>query len=117
MDARKERIGEHAAASSLPWAVSALGGIPDDPVTRLEWQRRAASIGAYRELSGYDHCVDPTGPEPVTGAPDPRAAWHEALAALGPLMARTFGACPTDSCCTCATPTPSKPPGRPVGER
>jgi len=84
MDARKERIGEHAAASSLPWAVCALGGVPGDPVTRLEWQRRAASIGAYRELSGYDHLVDPIGPEPVTGAPDLRAAWHEALAALGP---------------------------------
>jgi len=28
MDARKERIGEHAAASALPWAVSALGPPP-----------------------------------------------------------------------------------------
>ena len=84
MDARKERIGEHAAASALPWAVSALGPVPDDPVTRLEWQRRAASIGAYRELSGYDHPADPIGPEPAAGTPDLRAAWHEALAALGP---------------------------------
>ena len=84
MDARKERIGEHAAESALPWAVSALGAVPDDPVARLEWQRRAASIGAYRELSGHDHPADPIGPEPATGAPDLRAAWHEALAALGP---------------------------------
>ena len=84
MDARKERIGEHAAESALPWAVSALGPVPDDPVARLEWQQRAASIGAYRELSGYDHPADPIGPEPATGAPDLRAAWHEALAALGP---------------------------------
>jgi hypothetical protein len=84
MDARKERIGEHAATSTLPWAVAALGPVPEDSVTRLEWQRRAASIGAYRELSGYDRPDDPIGPEPATGAPDLRAAWHEALAALGP---------------------------------
>ena len=85
MDARKERIGEHAAASALGWAVTALGPVPEDPVTRLEWQQRAASIGAYRELSGYSHPADPIGPEPATGTPDLRAAWHEALAALGPV--------------------------------
>jgi hypothetical protein len=50
----------------------------------MEWQRRAASIGAYRELSGHDHPADPTGPEPGVNAPELRAAWHEALAALGP---------------------------------
>lgn len=83
MDARKERIGEHAAASALPWAVTALGPVPDDPVARLEWQQRAASIGAYRELSGYQHPADPIGPEPAA-SPDLRAAWHEARAALGP---------------------------------
>src|SRR6185437_6289868 len=85
MDARKERIGEHTAASGLPWAVSALGPVPPDPLTRLDWQRRAASIGAYRELSGYNHPADPIGPEPAVGPPDLRAAWHEALAALGPV--------------------------------
>jgi AAA domain/TrwC relaxase len=85
MDARKDRIGEHAADSALPWAVSALGPVPGHPVDRLEWQRRAASIGAYRELSGYAHPADPIGPEPAATAPDIRAAWHEALAALGPV--------------------------------
>ena len=84
MDARKERIGEHAADHALPWAVNALGPVPDDPLDRLDWQQRASSIGAYRELSGYDHPADPIGPEPVAAAPDLRAAWHEALAALGP---------------------------------
>ena len=84
MDARKQRIGEHAAASALPWAVTALGPVPDDPAARLDWQQRAASIGAYRELSGHDHPADPIGPEPAAGSPDLRAAWHEALAALGP---------------------------------
>jgi conjugative relaxase-like TrwC/TraI family protein len=85
MDARKERIGEHAAADSLPWAVSALGEVPTDPAARLEWQRGAASIGAYRELSGYDHPAASIGPEPAACSPDLRAAWYEALAALGPV--------------------------------
>ncbi len=84
MDARKERIGEHAAASAPPWAVSALGLVPEDPASRQIWQR-AVSIGAYRELSGYGHPADPIGPEPATATPDLRAAWHEALAALGPV--------------------------------
>jgi hypothetical protein len=85
MDARKERIGEHAAASILPGAVSALGQLPADLAARVKWQRRAASIGAYRELSGYDDPADPIGPEPAAGSPDLRAAWYDALAARGPV--------------------------------
>ena len=83
MDARKERIGQYAAEHGLPWAVTTLGPVPDDPPDRLDWQRRASSIGAYRELSGYGHPADPIGPEPVAAVPELRAAWHEALAALG----------------------------------
>jgi conjugative relaxase-like TrwC/TraI family protein len=84
MDDRKQRIGEHAAASLPAWATITLGAVPEDPAASLEWQQRAAAIGAYRELSGYDHPDDPIGPEPVTGSPGLRAAWHEALTALGP---------------------------------
>jgi hypothetical protein len=84
MDARKDRIGEHAAGHPPAWATAALGPVPADPAGRLGWQKRAASIGAWRELSGYDHPADPIGPEPLAAAPDARAAWHEALAALGP---------------------------------
>ena len=84
MDARKDRIGEHAAEHAPPWAVAALGPVPEDPPDRLDWQKRAASIGAWRELSGHRDPADPIGPEPVAAAPDLRAAWHEALAALGP---------------------------------
>ena len=83
MDARKVRIGEHAAENALPWAVSALGPVPDHPLDRIKWQWRASSIGAYRELSGHGHPAEPIGPEPTAGDPDKRAAWHEACAALG----------------------------------
>jgi hypothetical protein len=85
MDARQQRLGEHAAACAPPWAVSALGPVPEHPAARLDWQRRAASIAAWRELSGYHHPADPIGPEPAAAAPDLRASWHEALAALGPV--------------------------------
>ena len=84
MDARKQRLGEHAAACVPPWAVSALGPVPEHQAARLDWQRRAAAIAAWRELSGYHDPADPIGPEPAVAAPDLRAAWHEALAALGP---------------------------------
>src|SRR6185437_1772819 len=48
MDARTDRIGEHAASHPPCWETV------------------------------------PLGPEPATAAPDVRAAWHQALAALGP---------------------------------
>jgi hypothetical protein len=84
MDARKDRIGEHAGSHPPPWAITALGPVPGHPLDRLEWQKRAAAIGAWRELSGYSDPADPIGPEPAAAAPDARAPWHEALAALGP---------------------------------
>jgi hypothetical protein len=76
MDARKDRIGEHAASHPQPWAINTLGPVPAHPAGRLEWQKRAAAIGAWRELSGYDHPTDPIGPEPVAAVPDARAAWQ-----------------------------------------
>jgi hypothetical protein len=85
MDRRKDRIGEHAADHALPWAMNALGPVPEHPLDRLDWQRRASAIGAYRELYGYHHPTEAIGPEPVRGAPDKRAAWYEAFAALRPV--------------------------------
>ncbi len=35
-------------------------------------------------MPGYDHPAEPIGPEPAGDSPDKRAAWHTALAALGP---------------------------------
>jgi hypothetical protein len=84
MDDRTRRLGRHAAQTAPSWAVSALGPVPPDSAARRQWEDKAASIAAYREMYGYDHPDDPVGPEPAREAPDQRAAWHEAFAALGP---------------------------------
>jgi hypothetical protein len=85
MDARKERIGEHASEYPPEWALRSLGPVPSEPLDRLDWQCRAADVGAYRELYGYEHQADPIGPEPTGDSPEKRAAWHTAFAALGPV--------------------------------
>ena len=85
MDARKDRIGEHAADKQLPWAVSALGPVPDHPARPA---RVAAAGRLDRRLPGTIRLRPPRRPDrPRTrrATPDLRAAWHEALAALGPV--------------------------------
>ena len=83
MDSRKQRLGQHAAQVAPAWAITALGPVPDDAAVRQEWERKASSIAAYREMYGYDHPHDPIGPEPTRDTPEQRAAWHEAFLALG----------------------------------
>lgn len=83
MDDRTHRIGEHAARTAPRWATRALGAVPADPVLRLAWEQRAAKLGAYRELYGYDAPGDPIGPEPGKTSPEARADWHTAFEALG----------------------------------
>jgi hypothetical protein len=84
MDERRERIGEHAVGHQPAWAVKALGPVPDDPGECDRWRERASSVGAYRELFGYDDERQLIGPEPIADHPDKRALWHEAWRALGP---------------------------------
>ena len=83
MDARVQRLGEHAADTAPLWATRALGPVPDDPSARADWQQRASVIAAYREMHGYDNPGDPIGPQPSRVSPEARADWHSALAALG----------------------------------
>lgn len=82
MDGRRERIGEDAAEHERPWAVAALGPVPEEPLERLEWQQRASAIGAYRELYGWDDEAEPCGPEPSGNSPEAREAWHAARSAV-----------------------------------
>ena len=85
MDARTERLGEFTAEQRPSWALRAFGPVPEDPLDRLEWEKRAAPVAAYREMFGYDHPTEPIGPEPPAIDPDRRGAWHSALAGLGPV--------------------------------
>jgi conjugative relaxase-like TrwC/TraI family protein len=82
MDDRTRRLGEHTARTLPLWAERDLGGVPDDPAKRLEWQHRASAIAAYREITGYASPGDPIGPAPSASAPEARASWHTALSAL-----------------------------------
>ena len=82
INARPERIGEHAAEHPPLWATQALGDVPDDPEKRADWQERAGVIGAYREMWSYDHEGHAIGPEPNTTNPEARADWHKALGAM-----------------------------------
>ena len=83
MDDRTRRLGEHTAATEPAWARQSLGPVPEDPVSRLDWEQRASLVAAYRERYGYAHPDDPIGPEPSKASPEARTAWHTALAALG----------------------------------
>jgi len=64
MDGRQRRIGEHAAQGRPLWATQALGQVLDDPAKRAQWERRAGQLGAYREITGWDHPGEAIGPEP-----------------------------------------------------
>jgi len=99
MDGRKQHLGQHAAETMPVWAVKALGRIPTDPDRRQEWESKAASMGAYREMYGYRHPTDPIGPEPSHDSPDQRADWHEAFQALGPADGPDVRAMPDGRLC------------------
>ena len=94
MDARKDRIGEQLADFPEQWTLRSLGPVPGDPLDRLGWQRRAADVGAYRELYGWDHPSEPIGPEPAGDSPDKRAVWHVAFAAIRPAVGPDVRALP-----------------------
>jgi hypothetical protein len=82
MDARADRLGEHVVQTSPAWALQALGPVPEEPLERLDWQQRASKIATYRELYGIDGHRGVIGPEPTGNAPEMRAAWHDAFAAI-----------------------------------
>ena len=78
MDEREQRLGEHLAEHPPVWVHQALGDVPDGPAERADWQNRAGTIGAYREMWGHDHPGIPIGPQPGTTSPEARAGWQQA---------------------------------------
>jgi hypothetical protein len=82
MDDRQRRIGEHAAQERPLWATQALGQVPGQPEARTEWERKAGQLGAYREITGWDHSGEAVGPEPPRGNPEAWAEWHTAFAEM-----------------------------------
>lgn len=52
------------------------------PAARLDWQQRASKIATYRELYGIGDDREVIGREPTENAPEMRAAWHDAFAAI-----------------------------------
>lgn len=83
MDERMERLGVYAAKTEPLWAARALGPVPEGDKEKGEWQDKAATISAYREVHGYSNEVDAIGPEPVN-SPDAQQLWHTAFACLAP---------------------------------
>jgi conjugative relaxase-like TrwC/TraI family protein len=113
MDARKDRLGEHAAEHALPWAINALG-----PVPSTRWTGWTGSGGPPRSAPGGNSPATTTRPRPSGPSPPrpPRTCGPPGTRPSPPSAPptdRTSAACPTGGCCTCATPTPPKPPGRP----
>lgn len=82
MEGRQARLGEHAAEHRPGWAV-ALGGVPEHPLDRADWEHRAGRVAAYREMWEWAHPRDPIGPRPGQHSPETRASWQAAAEALG----------------------------------
>lgn len=83
MDERVESLSEQVIAERPQWAIDALGPVPNDPTERLEWSARAGEVAAYRERFGFDDADKAIGHAPGRGAPEQRAAWEQAFAAIG----------------------------------
>ena len=82
-DARRRQLGAQVAAGPPQWAVEALGTMPRDPVARLDWEHRAGTVAAWRELAGHANPADALGPAAPSGQPEHYAAWRAAWTALG----------------------------------
>ncbi|MGN6175971.1 MAG: AAA family ATPase, partial [Streptosporangiaceae bacterium] len=115
MDARKERIAEHAAEHASHGRSTPSGWCPSTRSTG--WTGSAAPARSAPTAS----CTATTTPLRESG-PNRRAARRTSerpgtrpSAPSDLSRGLTCAGCRTGRCCTCATPTPSKPPGPPNG--
>lgn len=82
-DERRHELGFEAAERQPQWAVEAFGPVPDEPLERLEWERKAGIVAAHRELAEWDSESQALGPAPKLHDTEDRASWHAAWRALG----------------------------------
>lgn len=84
-DDRRRELGAQAAVEPPQWAVESLGAVPQDAVAKLDWEHRAGTVAAWRELSGHADPADALGAAAPAGQPEHYAAWRAAWTALGRL--------------------------------
>jgi hypothetical protein len=65
IEQRAEALVAHAVEAGEPW-IRKLGSPPDDPARRLQWERHATTVAAYRDRHGVTDPVHPFG-EPTGG--------------------------------------------------
>lgn len=80
---RERELGTQVAVEQPAWALRALGPVPQDPVERLEWERRAGVVAAHREATGWTDDIRPIGDAPGVTSTERRASWWRAWEALG----------------------------------
>ncbi|GLZ49229.1 hypothetical protein Acsp06_54140 [Actinomycetospora sp. NBRC 106375] len=82
-DRRSAELGEELASTSPTWLTDALGPVPESLAERDQWQDRASTVAAWRELSGYDDAEDALGAAPGPGKVEAYASYRAAWRALG----------------------------------
>lgn len=83
---RRHELGAEVAEQAPMWAIEALGPPPDsgdDVLGRQEWERRAGSAAAYRELVGWDDDRDALGNAPAPAMAEKAALFRAAHRELG----------------------------------
>jgi hypothetical protein len=83
LDARRNVLGERTAEETPEWARRQLGPVPEDPIARADWERRAGIVAEYRELYRVEAEGTIIGPPPGRGMTEQHAAYQAAQQALG----------------------------------
>jgi hypothetical protein len=91
IEQRAEALVERAITAREPW-LDRLGPPPNDPASRLQWERAATTVAAYRDRHGITDPADPFGQPTGGGQWTRRADRQRAQTAL--LHARRLAAQP-----------------------
>src|ERR1035441_2242190 len=75
MDARKDRIGEHTAENAPPWAITALGPVPEYPADRLARPTRRSAPRWAERRGGTPEKAGSASTPPKTPRPGLSPPW------------------------------------------